>query len=52
MGHRLFGNGGGDMVPPVWRGNRQRPAMRREAEEDWGKSPALIRSRVNPGAKK
>src|SRR5262249_15301245 len=31
--------------------NSDAPAVKREAEEEWGKGPALIRSRVNAGAK-
>ena len=31
--------------------NADAPAVKREAEEDWGKCPALIRSRLNAGAK-
>jgi hypothetical protein len=31
--------------------NPAAPAMKREKEEDWGKGPALIRSRLNAGAK-
>jgi hypothetical protein len=31
--------------------NPEAPAMKREKEEDWGKGSALIRSRVNAGAK-
>jgi ATP-dependent DNA ligase len=31
--------------------NPEAPAVKREEDEEWGKRPALIRSRVNAGAK-